>query len=160
MGKMWFRVPATIKVEVKGKFPKGVMAKDLILHIIGILTSEGAIYKALEFSGETISELPMSERLTICNMAVEAGAKVGVIASDKITKEYLASMGREKQYVEIKPDEDASYERVISIDANKLSPKIAVPHSVDNVKDVKELKRNKNRPGFHWNMHQRKIGRF
>ncbi len=143
LGKMWFRVPATIKVEVKGKFPKGVIAKDLILNVIGILTSEGAIYKALEFSGETISNLPMNERLTICNMAVEAGAKVGLIASDKITKEYLASMGREKQYVEIKPDEDAVYERVVSIDANKLSPQIAVPHSVDNVKDVKELKGTK-----------------
>ncbi len=143
LGKMWFKVPATIKVEVKGKFPKGVMAKDLILHIIGTLTSEGAIYKALEFSGETISALPMNERLTICNMAVEAGAKVGVIASDKITKEYLTSVGRGEQYVEIKADEDAIYERVVSIDASKLSPKIAVPHSVDNVKDVKEVKGKK-----------------
>jgi len=143
LGKMWFKVPATIKVDVKGKFPKGVTAKDLILDIIGILSSEGAIYKALEFSGETISNLDMSQRLTICNMAVEAGAKVGLISSDKITKEYLASMGREKQYVEINPDKDAYYERVISIDAGQLSPKIAVPHSVDNVKDVKELKGTK-----------------
>jgi 3-isopropylmalate/(R)-2-methylmalate dehydratase large subunit len=143
LGKNWFRVPATIKVEVKGRFPRGVMAKDLMLNVIGILSSEGAIYKALEFSGELISNLPMSERLTICNMVVEAGAKAGVIASDKITKEYLVSVGRAGQYIEIKPDEDASYERIISIDANKLSPKIAVPHSVDNVKDVKKLKGTK-----------------
>jgi len=143
LGKMWFKVPATIKVEVKGKFPEGVMAKDLILHIIGTLTSEGAIYKALEFSGETISALPMSERLTICNMAVEAGAKVGLIASDNITKKYLEDLGRGKDYSQIQADKDAEYEKTISIDAGKLSPKIAVPHSVDNVKDVKELKGTK-----------------
>lgn len=143
LGKMWFKVPATIKIEVKGKFPKGVTAKDLVLHIIGTLSSEGAIYKALEFSGELISNLPMSERFTICNMAVEAGAKTGVIASDKITKEYLSGAGRKDRYVEIMPEENASYEKIVSIDANKLSPKIAVPHSVDNVKDVKELKGTK-----------------
>ncbi|MBU1630751.1 MAG: 3-isopropylmalate dehydratase large subunit [Candidatus Omnitrophica bacterium] len=143
LGKMWFKVPATIKVEVTGKFPEGVTAKDLILNVISILSSEGAIYKALEFTGKTISNLPINERLTICNMAVEAGAKVGVVASDEITKEYLASMGREKQYIEIKADEDASYEKIISIDAGKLSPQIAAPHGVDNVKDVKELRGTK-----------------
>lgn len=143
LGKMWFKVPATIKVEVKGKIPKGVTAKDLILHIIGTLTSEGAIYKALEFSGETISALPMSERLTICNMAVEAGAKVGVIASDNITKKYLKDLGRGKDYTKIEADKGAEYEKVISINAARLSPKIAAPHGVDNVKDVEELKGKK-----------------
>ena len=132
LGKMWFKVPATIKVEVKGKFPKGVVAKDLILDIIGTLTSEGAVYKALEFSGETVSALPMSERLTICNMAVEAGAKVGVIASDNITKKYLKDLNRGKDYIQVEADADAEYEKVISIDADELSPKVALPHGVDN----------------------------
>jgi 3-isopropylmalate/(R)-2-methylmalate dehydratase large subunit len=143
LGRMWFKVPSTIKVEVSGGFSKGVTAKDLILHVIGTLTSEGAIYKALEFSGELISKLSMSGRLTICNMAVEAGAKTGIIATDSVTREYLSVMRKEEEFIEIKPDESASYERVLDIDAKTLSPKVALPHNVDNVKDVKEVKGTK-----------------
>lgn len=140
LGKTWFRVPETIKVNIKGKFKKGVYAKDVILYIIGRIGADGATYKALEFAGPAVKNMSISERLTLCNMAVEAGAKTGVIASDEKTKAYLKKMGRLKYYKKIEADKEAIYEKVIDVDAFKLTPLIAFPHTVDNVKPVSEAK--------------------
>ncbi len=139
LGKTWFRVPETYKILVTGKLPVGTYPKDLILYIIGKLGANGATYKALEFSGETIERMEMAGRLTLTNMAVEAGAKTGLIATDKTTEEYLIRQGRGEKYVEIKPDKDANYKREIYIDASDLVPLVSVPHRVDNVKPASEL---------------------
>ncbi|MEO0123505.1 MAG: 3-isopropylmalate dehydratase large subunit [candidate division WOR-3 bacterium] len=143
MGRTWFKVPETFRIEVKGKFQPGVGAKDLILYLIGMIGADGATYKALEFGGETIDNMSMESRFTLSNMAVEAGAKTGLIASDKITREYLKRMGRLKDWRPLAPDKDAKYERIIEIDASKLEPQVACPHTVDNTKPVKELKGTK-----------------
>ena len=140
LGKTWLRVPETFRVEVNGSLQKGVYAKDIILHLIGLLGADGATYKALEFVGDTIDSLPISERLVLCNMVVEAGAKVGFTPSDDVTKKYLAERGRVEEFREIRSDDNASYERVIKIDAAALEPQVACPHSVDNVKPVSEVK--------------------
>ena len=138
LGKTWLRVPETIKVVVHGRFVKGVYAKDLILHLIGQIGADGATYKALEFGGETVGMMAMSERLTIANMVVEAGAKVGLFPSDSVTQSYLASQG--KQYVALQPDTDALYESTIEINAAELEPTMAKPHTVDNTTLAKDLK--------------------
>lgn len=140
MGRTWFKVPETYRIEVKGKFQPGVGAKDLILYLIGMIGADGATYKALEFGGEAIDNMSMESRFTLSNMAVEAGAKVGLIASDNVTREYLKKMGRLKDWRPLTPDKDAKYERVIEIDAGKLEPQVACPHTVDNTKSAKELK--------------------
>lgn len=139
IGKTWLKVPATFKIEVTGKFQAGVGAKDLILHLIGLIGADGATYKALEFCGETIENMEMADRFTLSNMAVEAGAKAGLIATDSKTKKYLEEHGRGDKFKEIKADEGAVYERVIKIDASKLEPTVSCPHTVDNVKTAKEL---------------------
>ncbi len=138
-GKTWFRVPETIKVIVRGEFQKGVYAKDLILHIIGLIGADGATYKALEFNGPTIEKMSMSDRFVLSNMAVEAGAKVGLIASDATTKAYLDSVGRGSNFIELAPDDGANYERVIDIDVSILEPTISFPHTVDNTKKISEV---------------------
>ena len=140
LGKTWLKVPATFKVEVNGNFPKGVYAKDLILHLIGEIGADGATYKALEFSGSTIDNMEMADRFTIANMAVEAGAKAGLFPTDEKTKAFLEERGRGDKFVEVKADEDAEYERVIKIDASQLKPTVSCPHTVDNTKTVDELK--------------------
>jgi 3-isopropylmalate/(R)-2-methylmalate dehydratase large subunit len=138
-GKVWLKVPETFKIEVSRSFQSGVCAKDLILHLIGMIGADGATYKALEFCGETIENMEMSERFTLCNMAVEAGAKAGIIASDEITKKYLASRKRENVFKQIKADSDALYERVIKIKAEELKPTVSCPHTVDNTALAKDL---------------------
>ncbi|MEO0185243.1 MAG: 3-isopropylmalate dehydratase large subunit [candidate division WOR-3 bacterium] len=143
MGKTWFKIPETFRIEVKGKFPSGVGAKDLILYLIGMIGADGATYKALEFGGEAIDSMSMESRFTLSNMAVEAGAKTGLIASDLITKEYLKKQGRLNDWRALTPDKDAKYEKVIEIDANKLEPQVACPHTVDNTKPVSALKGTK-----------------
>ncbi|MGQ9465254.1 MAG: 3-isopropylmalate dehydratase large subunit [bacterium] len=143
MGKTWFKVPETFRIEVTGKFPPGVYAKDLILHLIGMIGADGATYKALEFGGETIDNMSMDERFTLSNMAVEAGAKAGLIASDNITKEYLKRRGRLKDWRRLAADKDARYERTIEIDVSKLEPTVSCPHTVDNTKPVSALKGTK-----------------
>lgn len=139
-GKTWMKVPQTFKIVVNGQFQNGVYAKDLILHLIGLIGADGATYKALEFHGSTIENMTMADRFTLANMAVEAGAKAGLFITDEKTKAYLKEKGREDKFVEIKPDEDAVYERVIEIDASKLEPTVSCPHTVDNTKPAKELK--------------------
>ncbi|MFC1937759.1 3-isopropylmalate dehydratase large subunit [Chloroflexota bacterium] len=140
LGKTWLRVPETIKVVVSGKFPKGVYAKDLILYLIGKIGADGATYKSLEFSGDTVENMTMSQRFTIANMAVEAGAKVGLFAADRVTQDYLTSQGRGDDYQPISADSDAIYEQTINIAAASLEPMVAKPHTVDNVAPARELK--------------------
>ncbi|MCX6012855.1 MAG: 3-isopropylmalate dehydratase large subunit [Chloroflexi bacterium] len=139
LGETWFRVPETYKIEVKGRFKHGIFPKDLILYLIGKIGADGATYKALEFSGETIDEMPMSSRLTLANMAVEAGAKVGILPSDNTTRDYMETMGRVKTFRAIKADPDAVYERVIEINAGDIEPTISKPHTVDNIALAKNL---------------------
>ena len=138
LGKTWFRVPETFLVELTGKFKKGVNAKDLILYLIGKIGADGATYKALEFGGPGVANVTMPQRLTVANMAVEAGAKAGIFPSDEITRRFLTEQGRADHYKPIAADDDAVYEKTIKIKLNELEPMIAKPHTVDNVVPVKE----------------------
>ena len=140
LGKTWLKVPATYKVIVNGKFRSGVCSKDLMLHFIGMIGADGATYKALEFHGETIENMSMSERFTLANMAVEAGAKCGLFIADEKTREFLKERGREDNFRQIFPDSDAEYERIIEINAEDVPHTVSCPHTVDNTCDVKELK--------------------
>ncbi len=139
LGKTWFRVPETFKIIMQGAFGKGASAKDFILYLAGRLGADGATYKALEFHGEAADSLPVAERLTISNMAVEVGAKVGLFAADKTLKKYLAAHGRAADYTPLCADEDAEYERQIAIDVTELEPMVAMPHVVDNVAPARTL---------------------
>jgi 3-isopropylmalate/(R)-2-methylmalate dehydratase large subunit len=143
LGKTWFRVPETFKVHLTGDFQTGVYAKDVILHLIGLIGADGATYKSLEFSGEAVDRLPVNERLTISNMAVEAGAKVGLFQSDRLTRDFLEARGRAQDYQPLSADPDAVYESTIDIDLNKLEPKVARPHTVDNTATALSLKGTK-----------------
>lgn len=139
LGKTWLKVPQTFKIEVTGKFKKGICSKDLMLHLIGLIGADGATYRALEFCGETIENMEMSERFTLANMAVEAGAKAGLFIADEKTKEYLKQHGREDKFRTLKPDTDAVYERIIKINAEDIKHTVSCPHTVDNTKAVEEL---------------------
>jgi len=138
-GKTWLRVPETFRIEVTGALAEGVEAKDLILTLIGRLGADGATYKALEFGGPGIDALPMPGRFTLSNMAVEAGAKCGLMPSDATTREYLAAQGREDAWRSLAADPDASYERVVELDAAAVVPTVAKPHTVDNTAPVADL---------------------
>lgn len=140
LGKTWLKVPATFKIEVTGKFKPGICSKDLMLYLIGMIGADGATYKALEFCGDTIENMSMSERFTLANMAVEAGAKAGLFVADEKTKEFLKSRGREDKFRSIKPDSDAVYERIIKINAEDIGHTVSCPHTVDNTKPAEELK--------------------
>ena len=140
LGKTWLKVPATYKVVVNGKFKAGVCSKDLMLHFIGMIGADGATYKALEFHGETIENMSMSERFTLANMAVEAGAKCGLFIADEKTKAFLKERGREDKFRQILPDKDAHYERIIEINAEDIPHTVSCPHTVDNTADAKDLK--------------------
>jgi len=137
-GKNWFRVPESIKVIVKGKLPKGIYSKDIILYIIKDLRADGATYKCVEFGGPVIKALSLDQRFTICNMAVELGAKFGVIEPDEKVFDFLKGRTRIK-YKPQYADKDAKYCLVKEYDISKISPQIAKPHTVDNVCDVEEL---------------------
>ena len=134
-GRIWMKVPEAIKITVSRQWPRGVSAKDLILKVVGDLTAKGATYKALCFSGPGIEALGVSERMTMCNMAIEAGAKFAYIPPDDKTAAYLHSLGR-SDYPIFADDEDALYERSLEYDISTLAPQIAFPHSVDNVRDI------------------------
>lgn len=137
-GQAWFKVPKAIKVVLTGKKPKYICGKDVILTLIGMIGVDGALYKAIEFAGEGVAELTMTDRLTISNMAIEAGGKNGIFPFDEITKEYVE--GRVQQpYEAVAPDDDASYEKVIEIDLSKLTPVVAFPHLPGNTHPVSEI---------------------
>jgi 3-isopropylmalate/(R)-2-methylmalate dehydratase large subunit len=130
-------VPQTIKVVVSGRFPPGVGAKDLILHLVGRLTAEGANFRAIEFQGETVRRMSTSGRLVLCNMSVEAGATAGVVPGDDETVRYLRETAGVLDPVPlVTPDPDASYERELAVDVATLAPQVACPHTVDNVRPI------------------------
>ena len=142
-GGNWFKVPHSIKVELIGKPGKHIYGKDIILEVIRILGVDGALYKALEFTGDALQYLSMDDRFSICNMAIEAGAKSGIIAVDEITQAYLDDRAKANGGLRAEPkifysDEDAMYERVITIDVSKLSPVIAYPFLPSNGKPVEQ----------------------
>jgi len=138
-GKTWLRVPESIRVEFQGQLALGVYAKDLVLTLIAELGDDGAIYKALEYGGPVLEGLSLEERLTLSNMAVEAGGKAGLCPSDEATRSYLEEQGRLDDYQEIQPDPGANYERVVELDLSDLTPRVAKPHFVDNVTSVEEV---------------------
>jgi 3-isopropylmalate/(R)-2-methylmalate dehydratase large subunit len=138
-GHTWMRVPETFLIVADGQFQKGVYAKDLMLDIIGRLRADGATYKALELVGRAIEGLSMAGRLTLSNMAVECGAKVGLVPPDEITRQYLEAAGRGDKFRTLRADPDAVYERVETFDVNALRPMVARPHFVDNVCAVEEV---------------------
>jgi len=133
-------VPASIRVNVQGTLAPGVSAKDIILHLIGRISAEGANYRVLEFHGDTIRRMPTSGRLVLCNMAVEAGATSGIVPADDETVRYLRTeAGVVGPISEVAPDAAAAYEQTIEVDASALAPQIACPHTVDHVKSVTEV---------------------
>ena len=136
-GETWLKVPSAIKVEFNGKLNKWVTAKDLILHLIGDIGVDGALYKTLEIGGSTIREMPMDGRFTICNMAIEAGAKNGIIEPDDITKEYLKNRSI-RQPIFYSSDKDAVYERTIIYNTEEIEPVVAFPHLPENTKPVSQ----------------------
>ncbi len=139
-GKLWFRVPDTIRFEVNGKLPKHVYSKDVILHLIGDVGAEGARYKAAEYAGSTVRDMPMYERMTVSNMAIEMGGKAGIIEADRITEKYLQERIPDfKLDPYWKSDKGAASSQVREYDVSKLEPQVACPHNVDNVKPVTEV---------------------
>jgi 3-isopropylmalate/(R)-2-methylmalate dehydratase large subunit len=138
-GKLWFKVPESIKFIVNGKLPKGVYSKDIILHVISDIGVDGALYKAMEFTGSTIKELSVEARMTITNMAIESGGKSGVIEADEKIEKYVKERTN-KKYDIIKSDEDARYSEVREYDVSKLEPVIAFPDLPSNGKFVSEVK--------------------
>src|SRR3990170_1050319 len=136
LGKTWLRVPETIRFDVKGAFPKGVYSKDLILKVIGDIKTDGATYQSMEWGGPAVHAMPMTERMVLSNMAIEAGGKCGPIPSDEETKRYLKAHKREKDWKPLKPDSDAEYEREVEVDVKELEPMVARPPQEDNVVPV------------------------
>ena len=148
-GKNWFKVPETFKIVVKGKLPKGVFAKDIILSIIGAIKADGATYKAVEFSGPVIDNLDMDGRFTITNMLVEMGAKCGFMPIDDKAIAWLKKrLNKNKAIKKIAPDKDARYEKILEFDASKLKPTVSMPHTVDNVTTAEKLKKVKINEAF------------
>ncbi len=137
-GKIWLKVPPTIKFVYKGRCGKYVGGKDIILYTIGKIGVDGARYRAMEFTGEAIDGLSMDDRLTICNMAIEAGGKNGIIAPDSITEEFLLTSGANTGTF-YRSDEDAEYENIIEIDAGAIEPQVSAPHLPSNAKNVREF---------------------
>jgi homoaconitate hydratase family protein len=137
-GQLWLKVPETIRVDIDGKLPLGVYSKDVILNLIKMLTSSGGTYKTLEFYGNTINDFDISDRMTICNMAIELGAKAGIVPPDEKTNQFLSKTNKEP-LSPVLSDEDAPFSQEIKFDISTLEPQIACPHNVDNVKDIGKL---------------------
>ena len=137
-GRIWLRVPETIRVLVEGELPPQVSPKDVILHVVGLLGAEGANYKALEFQGEAVREMSVGGRMTLCNMTIEMGAKAGIVEGDEKTTAYLEERGA-GPLENVRSDPDADYLHTLEVDASQLEPQVACPSSVDNVKPVGEV---------------------
>lgn len=137
-GKAWFKVPSAIKFNITGKLPKYSAAKDVILHIIGMIGVDGALYRSMEFSGDGLKNLTMEDRLCMANMAIEAGAKNGIFAVDEVTLEYVK--GRvDREYKVFEADADAEYDEVYDIDLSQIKPTVAFPHLPENAKTFDEF---------------------
>ena len=137
-GQLWFKVPETLQFEIQGTLKDYVYAKDVVLHIIGKIGADGATYKACEFAGETTKQMSVSERMVLCNMAIEMGGKTGLVEPDEKTIDYLKNRTT-KKYTIKKTDSDAESLKTMQIDVNDLEPQIACPHNVDNVKPISEV---------------------
>ncbi len=137
-GEAWFKVPSAIKFNLTGKLNKYVMGKDVILHIIGMIGVDGALYKSMEFSGEGLKNLSMDDRLSMANMAIEAGAKNGIFAVDEVTKAYQADKV-DRDYTVYEADPDAPYDAVYDIDLSQIKPTVAFPHLPENTKTIDEV---------------------
>ncbi len=138
-GEAWFKVPESMKFIYSGKMNEWVTGKDLILHLIGDIGVDGALYRSIEITGDTIENLAIDDRLTMCNMAIECGAKNGIIAPDKITEEYVKTRAK-RQYKFYESDKDANYVSIKKYDVTKIEPVVAFPHLPSNVKSVSEIK--------------------
>jgi len=138
IGKTWLKVPQTLKFDLKGKLRQGVYAKDVILFLIGQVGASGANYRSVEFSGEIVSNMSISERMTVCNLTAEMGAKAGIVPSDDRTESWLKGRTAE-EYEPLYADADADYEKIHTFDLSLLEPQVACPHQVDNVSSVSEL---------------------
>jgi 3-isopropylmalate/(R)-2-methylmalate dehydratase large subunit len=142
-GEIWFRVPEIIKINIRGKIGKGIMAKDIILYIISQLGTDIALYKAIEFDGEVVKELSLDERLVLCNMSVEMGAKATYIRPDEKVMEYISHTNSEKckEFKSVKRKNNINseeYESIYNFDISNLEPQVALPHRVDNVVSVSQ----------------------
>jgi 3-isopropylmalate/(R)-2-methylmalate dehydratase large subunit len=137
-GKIWFRVPETMRIHLTGSFKDGVYVKDLALHIIGRISADGALYRAVEYDGPAAHQFTISERMTLANLAVEMGAKVGYVPPDEIVYNYLEGRAV-KEYEPMFSDEVCNYDEVLEIDLGDIEPVIAAPHTVDNVKPIGDL---------------------
>jgi 3-isopropylmalate/(R)-2-methylmalate dehydratase large subunit len=144
LGKLWFKVPESIRFNVNGRLEKHVYGKDIVLKLIGMVGADGANYKACIYAGEVVERLEMSDRMTMCNMAIEMGGKAGIVEPDKITLDYLKSVGREFKgdIKELRSDEGAEFQEV-ELDVTGMEPQVAVPHRVDNVVGVSEVEGTK-----------------
>lgn len=142
-GKTWIKVPETFLVDVNGKLPKGVYSKDIMLKLASIIKSDQAIYKSLEFRGNTISDLSMEARLTITSMGVDLGAKNAIMETDSHTLDFLKKFGREADFAEVKADNEGNYERKICINAEELEPLVSMPHYVENVETARNCSNQK-----------------
>lgn len=137
-GQAWFKIPSALKFELTGSLPENVSGKDVILHIIGMIGVDGALYKSMEFSGEGVKSLSMDDRLCITNMAIEAGAKNGIFPVDEITEEYMK--GRvNREWKKYEADDDAVYDEVYTIDLSSLKPTVSFPHLPENTKTIDEV---------------------
>jgi 3-isopropylmalate/(R)-2-methylmalate dehydratase large subunit len=137
-GEAWFKIPAALKFELKGKLQENVCGKDVILHIIGMIGVDGALYKSMEFCGEGVKSLSMDDRLCIANMAIEAGAKNGIFPVDEITEKYME--GRvNRPWTKFEADEDAEYEETYVINLDELKPTVSFPHLPENTKTIDEV---------------------
>jgi 3-isopropylmalate/(R)-2-methylmalate dehydratase large subunit len=138
-GKLWMKVPETYKIRLNGTFSNGVYSKDLMLHLIGSLGADGCTYKSVEFYGSTVTDLNISERMTMANLAMEMGVKCAFVPPDVRTQEYLRDRLKERPYQEIHADPDAAYSKEIEVDVGKLQPMVACPHEVENTRPIGDV---------------------
>jgi 3-isopropylmalate/(R)-2-methylmalate dehydratase large subunit len=140
-GALWFKVPESVKVTFRGKLPRGLYAKDMILEVIRNLTANGCVYRCVEFLGEALKGLPIAERFVLANLSVEMGAKASYVQVDEATRAYVEEHHR--KFAPVVPDDDAQYKQCFELDVEGLEPMVACPHTVDNVKSIREVKGTK-----------------